>query len=210
MSIMFRSAAFSFNSMRSNSARLFRRSSLRGSIAAPVRRTFSTKRFNPDTYGYLHNREYMRLVVNNFPPASIISAGRAMTKKHKANHVEFAAIVAMYDIIPFVKEFRLRDVVAKLAANNAEIQAEFAEIATKNAANAPKDKYNLLLAEISVMNLKHAVKIAEIAAKYAANAAKAKYVASMTIVTFFGCTLGWKLGEQLTHFDWKTLLQSWS
>ena len=62
MSIMFRSAAFSFNSMRSNSARLFRRSTLRGSIAAPVRRTLSTKSFG-DTF----LPKYARLIEKNFP-----------------------------------------------------------------------------------------------------------------------------------------------
>ena len=64
MSIMFRSAAFSFNSMRSNTARLFRRSTLRGSIAAPVRRTLSTKSFGFfDTF----LPKYARLIEKNFP-----------------------------------------------------------------------------------------------------------------------------------------------
>ena len=48
--------------MRSNSARLFRRSTLRGSIAAPVRRTLSTKSFG-DTF----LPKYARLIEKNFP-----------------------------------------------------------------------------------------------------------------------------------------------
>ena len=133
----------------------------------------------------------------------VASAQQGMMKKVTATSAELAASVAMYDIIPFVKEFRIRDAVAKFAANHAEYNMLLAEIATKNAANAPKDKYNMLLAEIAAMNAEHAANIAEIAAKYAANEAKAKYVASAAIATFF-------VLHFIDHFDWKTLLQSWS
>ena len=178
---MFRSAVFSFNSMRSNSARLFRRSSLRGSIAAPVRRTFSALIF-PYRSSLLKN---VRLHAKNFPPAGKINAKKtaAMKMKLEANNAEFAAIAAMYnlyDILPFVKAFRIRDLHAKIAADIAEIQAEFAEIAAKNAANAPKDKSNMLLAEIAAMKAEHTAKIAEIFAKNAANEAKAKYAATVS------------------------------
>ena len=187
MSIMFRSAAFSFNSMRSNSARLFRRSSLRGSIAAPVRRTFSTKSFG-DTL--LKNG---RLNAKNFPPAGKQCHLGALPS------AEVAKINAKV-LSRVLKKQRFRRKEGALpSAEEAKINAKIAAIDAKTAEHAEK---------MEKIDAKIDAKMEKIKAVNAANAAKAKYMAKVVVkvvvqvaeITFlcaFGSALAMFLGAGL-------------
>ena len=139
--------------MRSNSARLFRRSTLRGSIAAPVRRTLSTKSTLPSLLKSAAENGRLNqagLNAENFPRAGKrchLAATIWVEAKIAAMDAEIAAMSAMDDA----------EITAKIAAYDPEIAALVAEIAEKD-----DTEIESFMASLLAMN------DAEIAAKAAA------------------------------------------
>ena len=139
MSSMFRSAAFYFNSMRSNSARLFRRSTLAKS------------------FGYTFVPKYARLIEKNFPKSTLPSLLKnAVENENKSFRWIQGQLNAKY-FSPTGKRGHLAAAIwveAKIAAMDAEIATmsamDDAEITAKIAAYDPD--IAALVAEIAEMN----------------------------------------------------------